>query len=298
MLEDRMLTYRRIGLTVKPLLEDKDEAVRHVVDILRSTGAEIYIDAPNMTDVSCTRMFPAIADGPGIDALLVIGGDGTILRAVRELSDLSTPILSVNRGVVGFLAEILIEEASDMLPRLLSGEGVLEERTLLHVSVERESETIFDSFALNEAAVSQGAIARLLDLRTGVNGEPLATFHADGLIVATPTGSTAYSLAAGGPVVHPHLDAMILTPINPHSLTQKPVVIPGRSIVHMDVPRVGDGSLQTHVSLTLDGQVYIELQKDDRVTITMHDQTVKFLRRGADTFFHTLRTKLRWGERV
>lgn len=293
-----MLTYRRIGLTVKPTLTAKDETVRRVVDVLRAAGADIRVDSANMSDLSCVRTFPFIADQPDLDVLLVIGGDGTILRAVRELPDLSIPVLSVNRGVVGFLAELDLEEATELLPGLLSGEGVIEERSLLHVSVTRAGETVFDSFALNEAAISQGAIARLLDLRTDVNGDPLATFHADGLIVATPTGSTAYSLAAGGPVVHPHLDAMILTPINPHSLTQKPVVIPGGSVVGIDVLRSGEGFLQTLVSLTLDGQVYAELRRNDRVSVALHDRTVKFLRRRPDTFFHTLRTKLRWGERM
>lgn len=293
-----MLTYRRIGLTVKPHLTSKDETVERVVKILRDAGAEVCIDPATMSDIPCVRTFSAIGEGAGIDALLVIGGDGTILRAVRELPDLSVPVLSVNRGVVGFLAEVTVEEAPDLLPRLLSGEGVLEERTLLRVRVEREGKKIFDARALNEAAISQGAIARLLDLRTDVNGEPLATFHADGLILATPTGSTAYSLAAGGPVVHPHLDAMILTPINPHSLTQKPVVIPGRSEIGIDILRSDAGFLQTHVSLTIDGQVYVELNRDDRVTVSTHESKVKFLRRREDTFFHTLRTKLRWGERL
>jgi NAD+ kinase len=293
-----MLIYKRIGLTVKKNLSDKEETIAKVVDILRKCGAEIFIDPISMYDVSCTRTFGEIASGTKLDAILVIGGDGTILRAVRELPDFSIPVLSVNRGVVGFLAEINIEEAEVLLPQLLSGEGVIEERTLLSVHVERHGEEVFHSFALNEAAISQGAIARLLDMRTDINGEPLATFHADGLLIATPTGSTAYSLAAGGPVVHPRLSALILTPINPHSLTQKPVVIPGGSTVGVDVLLSGNPFKETHVSLTLDGQVYEELRKDDRVIVKTHKENVKFIRRREDTFFHTLRTKLRWGERL
>lgn len=248
--------------------------------------------------MECVKGLPAIADASVLDAMLVVGGDGTILRAVRELQDFSTPIVSVNRGQLGFLAEISIDEAEVLLPKLLSGEGIIEERTCLSVDVLRDGKSIFQSFALNEAVISQGSIARLLDLRTDINGEGLAVFHADGVIVATPTGSTAYSLAAGGPVVHPGLNALILTPINPHSLTQKPVVIPGKSVVGVDVLQ-SDGQFgETHVSLTLDGQVYFELMKNDRVVVTTHGEKVKFIRRREDTFFHTLRTKLRWGERL
>jgi NAD+ kinase len=235
-------------------------------------------------------------DDRAIDLLLIAGGDGTILRSIRELHSLATPIVSINRGSVGFLTEMTVQETDDVLPLLLQGEGMVDERQLLSVSVERDGEVVFDSFALNEAAISQGAISRLLDLRTMISGEPLATFHADGLIVATPTGSTAYSLAAGGPVVHPRLPAMILTPINPYSLTQKPIVIPGSSVVKTDVIRETHDHLTSFVSMTLDGQVYFELQKDDTVTVRLHGETVKFLRRKEDTFYRTLRMKLKWGE--
>lgn len=293
-----MMHCKTIGLTVKPHLTGKDEAVRQVMQILQSMGTDIFIDPIPMMGVDCVRHLPPIADCKKPDAMLVIGGDGTILRAVRELTDFSIPIISVNRGSVGFLAEISIDEAETLLPQLLSGDGVIEERTCISVAVQRESKEVFQSFALNEAVISQGTIARLLDLRTDVNGEPLAIFHADGLIVATPTGSTAYSLAAGGPVVHPRLRALILTPINPHSLTQKPVVIPGESTIAADV-LLSDGLYgETRVSLTLDGQVYFELLGNDRVTVTTHSETVKFIRRREDSFFHTLRTKLKWGERI
>ena len=166
---------------------------------------------------------------------------------------------------------------------------------MLSVRVQRRRENILESIALNEIAVSQGAIARLLDLRTSVGNESLAVFHADGLIIATPTGSTAYSLAAGGPVVHPRLRAMILTPINPHSFTQKPLVIPGESVVTTEVVATGTTDERANVSLTLDGQTYVALHLHDVVTVTTHADTVKFIRRNEDTFYRTLRAKLKWG---
>ena len=153
-------------------------------------------------------------------------------------------------------------------------------------------------FALNEAVIAQGTIARLVDLQTTVNDEPLTTFHADGLIIATPTGSTAYNLSAGGPIVHPTLDAMILTPINPHSFSQKPVVIRSDGQVQITIQTTKKKYDDTEVVLTLDGQVYIGLEGGDIITITQDKRSVKFVRRAQDTFFGTLREKLKWGESV
>ncbi len=291
-----MLQYKRIGLTVKRTLDEKDQTVERVVAILRSIGTDVFADTDRIEDVSCLKGVPPLKDCGGIDLLLVIGGDGTIMRSVRELHDPRIPILSVNRGRVGFLAETSIEEAEEWIPKLLSGEGVIEERNLLNVSVMREGQNFFEGFALNEAVIAQGAIARLLDVRAEINGEMLTTYHADGLIIATPTGSTAYSLAAGGPVVHPRLSALILTPINPHSFSQKPIVIPGESTVMAEVVPRAHQSEHSEVNLTLDGQVYQPLGEHDRIVVSLHRDTVKFLRRKQDTFFATLRAKLKWGE--
>ncbi len=293
-----MTLYKRIGLTTKPHLPEKEEIVSRMVALLQKEGAEVLIDQANVGELKSTESLSVMNDVSDIDALLVIGGDGTILRSVRQLQNFSVPILSVNRGAVGFLAEIGIDEADELLPKLIRGEGVIDERSILSVHVLRDGKEIFHSFALNEAVISQGTISRLLDLKTNVGGEHLANFHADGLIVATPTGSTAYSLAAGGPVVHPHLSALILTPINPHSFNQRPIVLPGNVSMEAEVSKCNDAFLQSTVSLTVDGQVYHELQKHDLIRAHLHTDTVKFVRRREDTFFHTLRTKLKWGERL
>lgn len=293
-----MAAYSRIGLTTKPHLSDKDETVGRILSILQKEKVQVSIDQKNVGDIPSVKDYPAITDQSALDAMLVIGGDGTILRSVRELQDFSVPLLSVNRGAVGFLAEIGIDEADTLLPELVRGEGMIDERSVLSVRVLRGDAEIFQSYALNEAVISQGAISRLLDLQTSAGGEHLANFHADGLIIATPTGSTAYSLAAGGPVVHPRLSALILTPINPHSFNQRPIVLPGDAQVETEVIKCNDSFLQSTVSLTIDGQMYFELQKHDRVVASVHTETVKFIRRREDTFFHTLRTKLKWGERI
>jgi len=293
-----MLSYKRVGVTVKSGLEGRCESVDTIVKILHDAGVQVLMDIKRRGGLECATDLPTFQSEKDIDLLLVIGGDGTVLRAVREMTDCSVPILSVNRGMIGFLAEIEFEEAKEMIPKLLSGEGMIDERRLIFVQAFRGEKKILEGFALNEAVIAQGTIARIVDLYTKVDGEPLTSFHADGLIVATPTGSTAYSLSAGGPIVHPTLQAMILTPINPHSFSQKPVVIRSDAEVEIEVRTKESKYKDTNVILTLDGQVYVELKCHDRVRITQDKRSVKFLRREQDTFFGTLREKLKWGERL
>ncbi len=293
-----MASYKTIGLTVKPHLNDKDEVLASIISLLKKEGITVLIDETNVGESTSIEGLSPLTLDAKIDALVVIGGDGTILRSVRQLTNFSVPIIGINRGAVGFLAEVAMKEVGELLPSLLSGDGVIDERSLLSVTVMRENKEVFQSYALNEAVINQGTISRLLDLKTNVGGEHLANFHADGLIVATPTGSTAYSLAAGGPVVHPQIEAIILTPINPHSFNQRPIVLPAGAGIDVEVSKCNDSFLQSTVSLTLDGQVYFELQRYDHVRVDVHTDTLKFLRRREDTFFHTLRTKLKWGERI
>lgn len=291
-----MVKYKKIGLTVKSGLDFKSEALVKIRSLLESMGSEILIDPKRVEGVheaEGLRPYESIED---IDLLVVVGGDGTVLRAVRELSNFKTPILSINRGTMGFLAEIEYEELDDILPKILNGGGMVEERRILRVVAERNGKNIHKGFALNEAVIAQGTIARLVDLKTRVNEEDLATFHADGLIASTPTGSTAYSLAAGGPIVHPTLAATILTPINPHSFSQKPIVLPSDYKIDIEVLAKVNKFQDTKVVLTLDGQAYIPLQNRDIIKICGCDDTVKFLRRKQDSFFGTLRQKLKWGE--
>ncbi|MDD4319777.1 MAG: NAD(+)/NADH kinase [Candidatus Peribacteraceae bacterium] len=290
-----MLKYRRVGVTAKSDLTEKDVVVASVLSILEREGAEVCFDAKRAGGVRSAEGLPCFDNEEGLDLLLVVGGDGTILRSIRELKDFSIPILSVNRGAVGFLAEMTVDEAPLLLPTFLRGDGVLDERSVLHVTALRGEEPLFDGVVLNEAVISQGSIARLLDLRTTVNGEDLTTYRADGLIIATPTGSTAYSLAAGGPIVHPGIAAAILTPINSHSFSQKPIVIPGEQRIQVEVMTKVKKFEDVEVSLTLDGQVYVTLQRGDRITAHINEKTVKFLRRKAETFYGTLRSKLHWG---
>lgn len=289
-------TFRSIGLTVKAHAPEKDAVLRPVLDVLHAAGCEVFVDRAAMGDCVSTKDLPALERGQAIDLLIVVGGDGTILRTIREMSPTDVPIVGINAGSVGFLTEIALTDVADILPRLLQGEGVIEKRSCMSVDIVRGNETVFQAMALNDAVISQGSISRLLDLQASVGGDLLATYHADGLIVATPTGSTAYSLAAGGPVVHPTVPALILTPINPHSFTQKPIVIPGDALVEVVIGK-GDAPSFTNVTvgLTVDGQVYQALQAADRIHVKTAS-SISFLRLNTDAFYRALRTKLKWGE--
>lgn len=292
------MAYKHIGVTAKSGLDDKDAILSRIADVAVKEGIELHYDQERLGDCSTAKNLHILSKDSPIDALLVIGGDGTIIRAVRELKNPSIPILSIDRGSVGFMAEVALSELESVLPLLFQEKGIFEERTLLRASVVRNGEELFEGYALNEIVIAQGAIARLLNLQTNVDGEDLATFHADGLIIATPTGSTAYSLAAGGPIVHPRLPATILTPINPHSFTQKPIVIPGTQNIDVEIVKKPNMFLDSEVGLTVDGQVYFPLEPNDHVVCCTHSETVKFLRREQDTFFSTLRRKLKWGSRL
>lgn len=288
--------FKTVGLTTKLHLERKDEIVSSVLDALRPLVVDVLFDAHTTEGIRSTDGSRPIKDVSALDLLVVIGGDGTILRTIRELKPGTVPIVAINAGSVGFLSEMPLSDVAECLPALLSGSGMIEHRACLDADVIRGGETIFSCTAMNDVVISQGTISRLLDLKAAIGGQFLATYHADGLIVSTPTGSTAYSLAAGGPVVHPVISALILTPINPHSFTQKPIVIPGTSDVDVTIsdPAVAAFDNVT-VGLTADGQVYHELQPGDRVVVRM-GEAVHFLRATSDAFYRALRTKLKWGE--
>lgn len=284
--------FPRIGITAKHDLERDDPIALKVVEHVIASGAECTVDARCahvMQQAGCRTY----ADPTHLDLLIVVGGDGSILRAVRELPAASPPILGINRGSVGFLTELAPAAIDEALPSLLAEGGDMDARALVHAEVLRNGSSVANGKCLNEVVVSQ-RIARLLTLDVALNGEPLTRFQADGFIVASPTGSTAYSLAAGGPVVHPALPALILTPLNPYSFHQKPYVLPATSVLEAAIlPKNTDRD--GGATLTLDGQVSIDLLAGDRVRVTQDASAVRFLRRPTSTHASHLRAKLGWG---
>ena len=228
----------------------------------------------------------------GCDLVIVLGGDGTLLSAARAIGGAEIPLFPVNLGGLGFLTAITIDEIYPELERALRGEHRVGRRRLLHVEATRGDTVIASHDALNDAVLTKSALARMIDLETFVDDQFLCAYKADGLIVATPTGSTAYSLSAGGPIIYPSVPAICVTPICPHMLTNRPVLVPETSVIRI-VSRGGDES----VFLTIDGQIGTPLQLGDVIVCRSSKACLHLVRPPRMLFFDVLRAKLKWGER-
>lgn len=224
-----------------------------------------------------------------VDLLVVLGGDGTLLSVARHAPS-RVPILGINMGELGFLTEVAGAEALPMLRRVLAGEGQLDRRITVTARLERAGRVIRRFRALNDVVVSNGALARLVRLEVEVNGQPMAPYRADGLIVATPTGSTAYSLSAGGPIIEPSVRALLVSPISPHTLSQRPVVLPPQAAIRIVVP-----GGQHDVVFTADGQEGAPLAAGDAVVVQVGRAVVSLVRSPERTYYDVLRSKLGWG---
>ncbi len=225
--------------------------------------------------------------------VVVLGGDGTLISVARLFSGKEVPIIAVNLGSLGFLTEVTVEKMYPLLEQCLNSTPRISERMMLDVMVTRGSEVISRCHVLNDAVINKGAIARIIDLEARVDGHFLTTFKADGLIISTPTGSTGYSLSAGGPIVQPLMRCIVITPICPHTLTNRPIVISDESVIRIVVK----SSFDEKVYLTLDGQVGVELQEGDSIEIRRALKTTALVTSPDKDYFTILRTKLKWGER-
>lgn len=231
-----------------------------------------------------------------VDLVVVLGGDGTLLGMANRIANAGTdiPLLGINFGSLGFLTEVTLEEIQSALGAVVDGSAPVEERMMLRGRVLRGGRVADDRLALNDIVVNRGSMSRIVDMSIAAGGEFVTHVRADGLIVTTPTGSTAYNLAAGGPIVHPDVDALVLTPIAPHTLTYRPIVIPASLEVRIK-PVVDGGSEELYA--TFDGQHGVPLESADEVVITRATPRMKLVRASARTYFDVLRQKLKWGQR-
>lgn len=275
---------RSVGIAANPGKSDVPEVVRKFLGLLRRRGLACLLEE------GLGDLFPGteVGDLGGTDLVVAIGGDGTILRTARELRGTGVPILGVNLGRLGFLAEVPADRLEEAFEEVLDGKVQVEERTGLSAYAEGEGEGFF---AVNDVVLERGASPRMMEVRVFVEGELLGSYLADGVILATPTGSTAYSLSAGGPIVHPKLDALILTPICPHSLSVRPMVLPPDEEVAIRV-RSDRGE---DMALTVDGQLRCRLHPEDTVRVRRAEEKVKLVAFPYRSFYGVLRTKLLWG---
>jgi NAD+ kinase len=282
----------RVAIVCKPHREELARLLPDLVAWLRAHNYEPILDlegASYTSDALAVDRDQLASESPKL--VIVLGGDGTLLAAARIFAPVGTPILSVNLGFLGFLTEVRLADLYATLENWCAGCHTLDERAMLHAELWRDGAELISYDALNEIVVSKGDIARMGNFAVELDGRSVARFRADGVIVSTPTGSTAYTLAANGPILTPDVDAIVVTPICPHLLTLRPIVVRGDASLVVRIEGVPNIAL-----LTVDGQQGYELQLGDEVRCHRSDRTVKLVRLGETGFFDALRSKLSWGE--
>jgi len=281
---------KKIGIIAKNIPRAHG-AVRKLSKWLAARGKKVLLDERTASDLGMAGV--ASKDLPSlVDMVIVLGGDGTLLSAARLVADSkkNVPIFGVNLGSLGFMAEVSLDELYANLEKALAGKLQAEERMMLTAGVIRKGKKITEYSVLNDAVISKGAIARMVSLEVSVGDDYLTSIRADGLILATPTGSTAYSLSAGGPIIHPALQCFVVTPICPHTLSNRPIAIPDSAIVRVKLVSRSEG-----VSLSLDGQVVSPLRLNDIVEVKKAKYRVRLIKHPTKNYYEILRTKLKWG---
>jgi len=283
----------RVGIVAKPDAPRAQGVILQLLPWLAARGRAVVFEketadlVPVVVGASASK-----AELPGqVDLLIVLGGDGTLLSMARAVGDLGVPLLGVNLGGLGFLTATTLEEMFPALEAYLGGRMAIEERMLLAARVIRNGQPLCEYAALNDVVITKSAMSRIIDLSVSVDGRYATAYRADGLIISTPTGSTAYSLSAGGPILFPTMDAVVLTPICSHTLTNRPIVVPGTD--RIEVTLLAD----QEVMATIDGQVGVGLREGDTVEIRKAASRIRLVRFPQKDFFSVLRTKLKWGER-
>ena len=287
---------RRIGVVVKPHHPDAFKTLCQLVawlaarDITLVADAEID-DARIAQETGCAiEIAPRAELAASIDLMVVLGGDGTMIATARLVGDREIPVLGINYGHLGYLTEFRTEEMLAALEEIIAGNYRLDRRVMLDAELVRGDETLLRNRILNDAVISKSALARIIEIEARLNNRFVNSFRADGLIVSTPTGSTAYNLSAGGPIVYPSMNAVILTPICPHTLSNRPLVVPDDAEIELRLL-----TPEEEVALTLDGQVGFDLAVNDRVLIRKSRTTFNLVQPSTRNYFDVLRDKLRWG---
>ncbi|HEX8494114.1 MAG TPA: NAD(+)/NADH kinase [Pyrinomonadaceae bacterium] len=288
---------RRVGVVIKPQLREAVPTLRGLAEWLDVRGVRL-LGGPEIEQARSECGAGHVIDivthdemARSVDLVVALGGDGTMIATARLLAEVDVPVLGINYGTLGYLAEFRSEEMFTGLEAVFSGEYHVEERVRLAVEVFREETLLMHNRVLNDVVVNKSALARIIHIEAYLNHQLISAFRADGLIISTPTGSTAYNLSAGGPVIYPSMNAVVITPICPFTLSDRPLVVPDDALIEVLLKTPNE-----EVFLTLDGQVGLPLQVGDRILIRKSHMSFKIVQPPNRNYFEVLREKLRWGK--
>jgi NAD+ kinase len=282
----------KIGIIAKANIDEPLEITKNLTTWLKEKNVEVFVEKVLGDQIGHMNSVEQAELPELVDVILVFGGDGTFLGMSRLACKHGTPILGINLGGLGFLTEVTVDELYPMMERIIEGNYEVEERQMLLTTIHREKNIIGTYEVLNDVVINKGAVARIIDLGIYIDDSHVTTYKADGIILSTPTGSTAYSLSAGGPIVHPTIPVTIITPICPHTLTNRQLVVSSDMKVEIKVT-----THEPDTYLTLDGQIGVRLNTGDIIEVQRADTSVKLIKSPYRDFFTILKTKLMWGER-
>ncbi len=287
--------FRHVALVGKYQAQGIGHVIEEIAGFLKQQGVHVSLDTRTAASTGITAHGALeLADiGAQCDLAVVLGGDGTMLGIARQLARYSVPLVGINQGRLGFITDISVSEFAEALAPMIAGDYEIEHRTMLDGGVQRGGETIFEAFAMNDVVVSRAATSNMIEMRISIGDEFVANQRADGLIIASPTGSTAYALSAGGPILHPGIAGWVLVPIAPHTLSNRPIVLPDVGDVTIEI-----GPATRDASVNFDMQSLASLQPGDVVRVRRSQHQVRFLHPRGWSYYATLRAKLHWNQGV
>jgi NAD+ kinase len=281
---------KKVGVIAKLNKPEALEAGKELIAWLEDHQVEVFVDAVLADKIGYKKGVDRKKIPSLVEMLVVLGGDGTLLSAARIVGTKEIPILGVNLGSLGYLTEVALDELYQVLDSILKGSFETDERMMLSVTVTRWGEEVGKFSGLNEAVINKGNLARIIDLETWISGEYINTYRADGLIIATPTGSTAYSLSAGGPIIYPSIHSIVISPICSYTMTNRPIVVPDVVIIKVILK-----TIESDAQLTLDGQVGCPLKGGDVVEIKKAKSHIYLIKSPTKSYYEVLKSKLKWG---
>jgi len=284
--------FTRVALVGKYQAEGIEPILHNIAKLIRSCGCEVIFEAETAASIQLKNFetLPVSAFSGKVDVVVVVGGDGTLLGIARKIAGANIPLIGINMGRLGYMTDIPLQEVNSVLPDLLAGRFEPDTRHLLKASIIHRDQVIAEGLAFNDVVMNRSSISGMVELTVSVNGSFMYNQRSDGLIVSTPTGSTAYSLSAGGPILHPRVFGIVLAPIAPHALSNRPIVLPGDAEIAIEVAGGKD------VSVNFDMQSLKLLQTGDKVLVSQSDKTITLLHPVGHSDYRTLREKLHWNE--